>query len=200
MAKVRGYHLILSAYGFWLPNDPRGSWSTFVRSWELARYGEATKVDHHRSVARRPHDVERRRAAKRALRYPPVRFSGKQARAITRGFAQQARTSDYIIYACAILHDHAHLVVARRRYPIEQIANLLKGAATRQLVAERLHPLDDGASANARSRPSPWASKQWKCFLFDDHDMHRAVRYVERNPLKEGMRAQRWRFVQSYGR
>ena len=24
---VHGYHVILAAYGFWLPNDPRGSWS-----------------------------------------------------------------------------------------------------------------------------------------------------------------------------
>lgn len=27
---VRWYHLIISGYGFWLPNDPRGSWSEFV--------------------------------------------------------------------------------------------------------------------------------------------------------------------------
>ena len=32
---VRWYHLIISAYGFWLPNDPRGSWSDFVGAWEL---------------------------------------------------------------------------------------------------------------------------------------------------------------------
>jgi len=29
---VLGTHLILTAYGFWLPNDPRGSWSDFVGS------------------------------------------------------------------------------------------------------------------------------------------------------------------------
>lgn len=27
---VEWYHLIMTAYGFWLPNDPRGSWSEFV--------------------------------------------------------------------------------------------------------------------------------------------------------------------------
>jgi len=27
---VIGFHVILTAYGFWLPNDPRGSWSEFV--------------------------------------------------------------------------------------------------------------------------------------------------------------------------
>jgi len=40
---VRAYHVIFCAYGFWLPNDPRGSWSDFVRSWELLRFGKATK-------------------------------------------------------------------------------------------------------------------------------------------------------------
>jgi hypothetical protein len=27
---IRASHVIFGAYGFWLPNDPRGSWSTFV--------------------------------------------------------------------------------------------------------------------------------------------------------------------------
>jgi len=32
---VRAYHVIFGMYGFWLPNDERGSWSDFVGSWEL---------------------------------------------------------------------------------------------------------------------------------------------------------------------
>ncbi len=24
---VHGYHVIIGAYGYWLPNNPRGSWS-----------------------------------------------------------------------------------------------------------------------------------------------------------------------------
>ena len=39
---VHGYHVILPMYGFWLPNDPRGSWSDFVRKWELVRFGRAS--------------------------------------------------------------------------------------------------------------------------------------------------------------
>ena len=45
---VIAYHLILSAYGFWLPNDERGSWSDFVRSYELYAFGPATKADTRR--------------------------------------------------------------------------------------------------------------------------------------------------------
>jgi hypothetical protein len=53
---IVAYHIIFSAYGFWLPNDPRGSWSDFIRSWELFRFGPATKTTARRSVAHREHD------------------------------------------------------------------------------------------------------------------------------------------------
>ena len=44
LAMVHAYHVVLPAYGFWLPNDPRGSWSEFVGRWELLRFGRATKA------------------------------------------------------------------------------------------------------------------------------------------------------------
>jgi hypothetical protein len=67
---IIGYHVIFSTYGFWLPNDPRGSWSDFVGSWELFRYGPATKTTQRRSLAYDEHDRARRLAAKKALKYP----------------------------------------------------------------------------------------------------------------------------------
>jgi hypothetical protein len=53
---VLASHCIFTAYGFWLPNDPHGSWSEFVRSRELLRFGKATKIQDARSVACREHD------------------------------------------------------------------------------------------------------------------------------------------------
>ena len=72
-------HVIFSAYGFWLPNDPRGSWSDFVRKWELVRFGKGTKslITGPRSVAQVAHDRELRKAAKQALDFPAVSFTGK---------------------------------------------------------------------------------------------------------------------------
>ncbi|MGB2821508.1 MAG: hypothetical protein WBF17_11040 [Phycisphaerae bacterium] len=68
---ILAYHAIISAYGFWLPNDPRGSWSDFVRRWELLSFGKATKVDVRHSVARAEHDVaERFRAHGRSVPGP----------------------------------------------------------------------------------------------------------------------------------
>src|SRR5688500_19604565 len=100
---IAGYHIIFSAYGFWLPNDPRGSCSDFVGSWELFRYGPATKTTERRSVAHRAHDRALRMAAKSALKYPPVEFTGLQARAVARGFAHYLDRTDLPVWACAIL-------------------------------------------------------------------------------------------------
>ena len=57
---IVGYHLIVSAYGFWLPNDPRGSWSEFVGAWDLFRAGGRAmrdQVTERRSYAADPHDL-----------------------------------------------------------------------------------------------------------------------------------------------
>lgn len=62
---IVGYHLIFGTYGFWLPNDPRGSWSDFVGSWDLFRYGPATKTTERRSLAHDKHDQALRLAARR---------------------------------------------------------------------------------------------------------------------------------------
>ncbi len=187
-------HVIFSAYGFWLPNDPRGSWSDFVRSWELLRYGKATKTDERRSLARGEHDRRRRLAAKRALRYPPVQLTGVQARAVATGFAQYIESSGVRVLACSILPDHVHMVVRRHRYHVEQIVNLLKGAATRRLIAEGLHPF--GEFARPGERPPPlWARGEWKVFLRSIVAVERAIRYVEENQVREGLPRQRWSFV-----
>ena len=128
---IAGYHIIFGAYGFWLPNDPRGSWSEYVGSWELyRRYGPATKTEEDRSVAYRPHDQAERLAAKQALKRPPVQFSGVQARAVARGFAAYVERSQLAVWACAILPDHVHLVTGQPRIAVEQLVIQLKGAAT----------------------------------------------------------------------
>ena len=139
---VHAYHIIFCAYGFWLPNDPRGSWSEFVGAWELLRFGPATRTSTRRSVAGNAHDRFLRQAAKRELKHPPVHFTGVQAQSIGRGFASFAHRSGVNVLACSILPEHVHMVVSRHRYQAEQIANLLKGAATRQLSSDRLHPFD----------------------------------------------------------
>jgi REP element-mobilizing transposase RayT len=192
---VRAYHVIFSAYGFWLPNDPRGSWSDFVRSWELFRAaGPATKVDTRRSVAGRSHDIQARVRAKEALRFPPVVFDGYQALSIAHGFGRMIAKAQYQIYACSILPEHMHMVIGRYRYKVETVIRLLKAEATTEMIRDGRHPLVQWPRSDG-SLPSPWADGRWKVFLNSDADIVRAIRYVEDNPIKEGKRPQRWSFV-----
>ncbi len=191
---VLAYHVIFTAYGFWLPNDPRGSWSTFVRSWELLRFGAATKIETRRSVAGRAHDRDVRDAAQGALRHPPVTFNGKQAIEIIAAFQEAVQKSGYTCYACSILPDHVHMVIARHQYRVEQIVRQLKQSATCRLLRLNLHPLASGTS----HPPSPWARGCWKVFLNTTEDIHRAIRYVRNNPIKEGLRPQHWSLVSPF--
>ncbi len=192
---MRAFHAIFSAYGFWLPNDPRGSWSTWVGAWELFRYGgQSTKVETTRSVAKTHHNRTHRLETKHHLKHPPVIFTGLQARAIGQGFSLAVQKSGYEILACAILPDHVHTVIAAHRNKPTQIVGHLKREATLQLVAQGLHPFRDLYSAS-NALPSCWAEKCWKVYLDTQADVERAIRYVEDNPLKEGKPRQHWSCV-----
>ena len=194
---VIGYHAIFAAYGFWLPNDGRGSWSSEVWAEHLKPFGGATKVTTRRSLAAKPHDVSARRAAKAALRYPAVRFDGVQARAVARGFAEVVGFLDLSVYACAILPDHVHLVVGRHRETVEQIVGFLKRAATREMARERLHPLAWYSRGNGQA-PSPWVRGGWKRYLDNGDAMVDAINYAMKNPVKMGFKKQSWRFLREY--
>lgn len=195
---IIGYHLIMTAYGFWLPNDPRGSWSQFVGAWELFEAGgRAThdKVTDRRSYARDPHDRQKRLVTKEALLYPPVRFDGFQARAVARGFGGFVEKSGLKVWACAVMPDHVHLAVARHHYDIEQVAVKLKQAATLRLNEEGVHPLRAHVKPNGRHPPC-FARGEWKGFL-DPDDVSPCIKYVEDNPGKAGLKSQvaMWDFV-----
>ena len=183
---VLAYHVVFGCYGFWLPNDPRGSWSAFVGSWELFRFGKATKVNTPRSLASVPHDQARRRAAKETLTFPAVRLTGPQARAVGRGFDQARTEAGYTIHACSVLPEHVHLVVGRHRRAIGRIMGHVKTRATQHLKSEGLW---------RHGGRSPWAERGWKVFLDRPEDVLRAIDYVRRNPQREGLPAQRWWFV-----
>jgi REP element-mobilizing transposase RayT len=180
------HHSIFSMYGFWLPNDPRGSGSDYIAAWELYRYGKATKVLSQQSVAAIEHDRAARLAAKQSLRYPPVEIDGRQAVAIVGGFGEACAEGGYHVHACAVLPDHVHLVLGIHQRDIRVIVGHLKSRATRALKASGLSP---------GNRRSVWGAHGWNVYLDTAADVERAIRYVEENPIKEGKRAQHWSFV-----
>ncbi|MFO0791348.1 MAG: hypothetical protein U0805_17955 [Pirellulales bacterium] len=193
-----GWHLIFSTYGFWLPNDPRGSGSSEVRARHIYEAGgEATKVHTTRSVAHRPHDVKLRQLTKQSLKYPAVQLNGIQARAVGRGFALMLPKVELVLHACAIMPDHVHLVAAAHSLNGDEIIACLKRAGTRGMNAEGLHPMKDFPKASG-TLPTPWGGGGWKVVLTTPEKMRAAVRYVEENPVKARLKRQRWSFVTSF--
>jgi hypothetical protein len=190
---VRWYHLIISAYGFWLPNDPRGSWSDFVGAWELLKFGGPTTVQGKRSYAHDPHDRTRRLRAKQSLQYPPVRFDAAHRAAVGEGFERAIAEGGYVVHACCIGYDHAHLVVGRHARTIERIAGHLKSKASMSMRTADCHPF--AAHARGDQVPSPWAEGCWSVFIDNPAHARSAIHYVERHPMKEGLTAQQCPFV-----
>ena len=194
---ILGYHIIFTAYGFWLPNDPRGSWSNFIGLWELYLRGRATKTNKKRSLAGMSHDVSKRRSDKLTLTRSPVRFNGVQAQSIAHGFRKAAMDGRYACHACAILPDHVHLVLARHSRPIKQIVGHLKAIASRQLAADGRHPFADQVQEDG-SLPTPWVKGCWKRFLGSRKEMLAAIKYVEENPIRMNLPRQTWKIVSPY--
>ena len=192
---VRAYHVIFSTYGFWLPNDPRGSGSDRVAAPHLQRFGPATKVQTRHSVAGEYHDHVVRTEAKKSLKYPPVIFDGSQAGTVAKGFAEVLCTYDYPVYACAILPEHVHLVIGQHAQTIERIVAHLKRGATLRLFEEDRHPLMRYRGPRS-AVPSPWSKRAgWTVYLDNDQAIRQRITYVQQNPIKEGKPPQRWSFV-----
>jgi REP element-mobilizing transposase RayT len=181
---ILAYHLIYGAYGFWLPNEPRGSWSDDVYAPKLIRFGPVTPANTRRSRAAVEHDRDLRREAKTELARRPVRFNGVQARAIARGLAEMVARFELQIYAAAIMPDHVHLVFKRYKMKAETWAGYCKRFATHQLVDEGLHPC---VKRDGEPLPSAWAEGGWKVYLHDDVEIERAIRYVTQNPATRGL-------------
>lgn len=195
--QLLGFHVNFGAYGFWLPNDPRGSNSDYVREYELLEFGKATKVQNRKNVSRASHNRKLRLKAKESLNFPPVTLTGQQALSAGNGFAEAIHKNGYIVHACCILPTHVHLVIKPHRYRIEQVVNLLKGAASARMLRDGLHPLAQYRNRLGRV-PSVWQDECGHEFLYSEQDMRRAIDYVERNPLKEGRPRQHWSFVLPY--
>jgi REP element-mobilizing transposase RayT len=177
---IIAFHSILTAYGFWLPNEPRGSWSDFVASWELRKFGPATKVTTRRSIAAKPFDRALKAQMQSALQHEPVHFTGEQSRLIGQAFAN----APYTIHACAVLPEHVHLVIAHTPRRIRTVVGHLKSEATRLLREHGFFP-----------EHTPWADHGWNVFLDAVKDVKRAIAYVENNPIREGKPRQRWHCV-----
>lgn len=93
--------------------------------------------------------------------------------------------------------DHVHVVIARHELDGDELMACLKRAGTRGMNDEGLHPLREFARGDGRM-PSPWAAGGWKVMLFTPEQMRAAIQYVEENPVRAGLKRQRWGVVAAY--
>jgi REP element-mobilizing transposase RayT len=184
---VIAYHLVWTAYGTWLPNDPRGSGSQEVASPLLAEIGEL----HLGRKPVQPHFREVRDFYQRAeplLKFDVSRFDQGQIEAIAAAFSEIIAEQQYTCYACAVLPDHVHIVIRKHRDRAEEMIARLQEASRLRLCSARLVP----------SEHPVWTGGGWKSFLDSPTAVTAAARYVEKNPLKAGLGTQNWTFVQPY--
>ena len=185
--RVLAYHLVWTGYGWWLPNDPRGSMSRFIASDVIADLG-ALHYGRKRVQPASPDIRAFYGRASGALKFPPLTFAAEAIQAIGEAFAAAMARAGYTCYACAIMPDHVHVLIRKHRDLAEMmIANLQR--ESHLLLRERgfydwEHPV--------------WGGPGWKVFLDSVGDIERTIRYVNDNPTKARMSAQRWAFVTPY--
>ena len=184
---VIAYHLIWTNYGTWLSNDPRGSGSREVYTPILAALGEAhlgrKKVQPPRSTVR-----EFYAEAEGRLQFPATRFDALQRNEIGGAFAEVIRKHHYTCYACAIMPEHVHLVIRKHRDSAEVMIEKFQHESREWLIERGAVPHDHPV----------WTKNGWRVFLDSPDTVWARIRYVEGNPVKEGLVVQRWPFVVPY--
>lgn len=184
---VIAHHPVWTAYGWWLPNDPRGSMSSSIASDVIAELGEL----HHGRKRVQPAGREIRTFYGRAsevLKFPLLTFAPEEILLIATAFATVMRDCRYTCYACAIMPDHVHLVIRKHRDLAEEMIENLQVESMRLVC---------GAGRRECDHPV-WGGPGWKVFLDSVDDVRRTVRYVEMNPIKARRPAQDWDFVTPY--
>jgi REP element-mobilizing transposase RayT len=184
---VIAHHLIFSAYGWWLPNDPRGSMSHRIRDEIIATLGER----HYGRKTIQPHSTMIREFYENAtgiLKHELLEITSPDASVIADAFAGTIADRRYTCYACAIMPDHVHILIRKHRDQAEDMI-----AELQESSAEALR------EASRRTMEHPvWGGPGWKVFLDHPDAIRRIIRYIEENPVKIGRPRQTWPFVSDY--
>jgi REP element-mobilizing transposase RayT len=184
---VVAYHLIWTAYGWWLPNDPRGSSSHEIRVERIADLGEL----HHGRKAVQPLPAELRAfyaQAQKVLKHPLLTFRDQDIQTIADSFAKTIQEATYTCYACAVMPDHIHMLIRRHRDKAEQMINRFQNDSREALIR---------AATRGMEHPT-CGGPGWKVFLNTQLDVERVIRYIRANPINAGWPEQIWPFVKTY--
>ena len=177
---VIAYHLTWTAYGFWLPNDPRGSMSRYIASDVIPELGELYYGRKRIQPAGRVVRKFRERAEE-VLKFSIQRLSADDVNAVAGAFAEAVREHVYTCYACAIMPDHVHLLIRKHKKQTEEMIEDFQAASRLRLRTGGNRAVDHPL----------WGGPGWKVFLDHPDDIRRTITYIEQNPVK-------WRLPQQH--
>jgi REP element-mobilizing transposase RayT len=188
LGMVAGYHLIWTVYGYWLPNDPRGSTSKDVRVEPLRELGEA-------HFGRRPTQPSNKeihaihQQAQEILKHPVLTFDEDEIALLGKVIGEVIAEKGFTCYACAIMPDHIHLLIRRHCDKAEDMIALFQERTRAALI-----------EAERRTSVQPiWThGPGWKTFIKTRRQFENEIKYIRDNPKKIGRPEQMWDFVQPY--
>lgn len=184
---VLAHHLMWTAYGWWLPNDPRGSTSHTIRSDLIADLGELHLGRKQLQPASKDIRTFYQQAAD-TLQHDLLQFTPDQFPHVAHALGQTIHDHNYTCYACAVMPDHVHLLIRKHRDRAEQMITNLQQESRSRLSALALRRL---------SHPT-WTRGGWKVFLDHPDAIRRTIAYIENNPVKMRLPKQHWDFVKAY--
>ena len=184
---IIAYHLIWTAYGYWLPNDPRGSTSKTIASDVIAQLGTL----HYGRKKVQPASREIREFQNRSrgvLKHALLKFKPSEFSIIADSLAEAIQKQNYTCYACAIMPDHIHMIFRKHKHRAEEMLENLQAST-------RLRLRNTGLRSTGHSI---WGGPGWKVFLDTPDAIRRTIRYIERNPPQWRLPSQQWPFVTKY--
>ncbi len=177
-------HLLLTGYGHWRPNDPRGSGSEVIRQLGLEQLGPI-HFGRKRVQPARAELVSFYREAELQLAHPTIWFDEQMRSVVADAIGQTIRARGWTMYACAIVRNHLLVVVRTHRDKSIEMLEAIAQSTWAALHDAQLVPTDHPV----------WANRPYKVYLKTRDAVLGRIDYVERNPEKEGLPRQIYSFV-----
>jgi len=185
--RIIAHHVILTGYGHWLPNDPRGSLSPEFRNTHL----EALGAIHFGRKTHQPSPQEIKSfydEAAKVLQHPILWFEEDSRRIIGEAIGRVVRDAGLTCYACAVLADHVHVLIRTHRLAAQEMIPLVADASRDELLRRGVvaddHPV--------------WSRNAYVKYKKTPRQVRTAIEYIEGNCAKHRIAPQAWSFVKAY--
>jgi REP element-mobilizing transposase RayT len=122
------------------------------------------------------------------LTFPKFWMDPAKRQAVGEVTGEVIKAQGYTVWACAVLSNHAHLVIRRHRDDALSMWHTLADAI--RLRLREFSDIDDHHPI--------FSDRPYKVILRNPQEVCTRVSYVERNPEKEGLSRQHYSFVVPY--